>query len=246
MTNIGMEQSKIYKSSKQRNDDYLAEFNNKEILKNLINNETPVIVDVGANYGQSAISLLEVFPKATIHCVEPLPFVFSELKKHAPDNVICHNYAFGSHNETEKMHVNKHQHMLSSLYKLNENSKDSIAINQPEPSHDNFLDSEEITVQCQTLDYWAEENKINNIDLLKMDAQGAEPMILEQGTEILKNTKVIITELMFYDLYERSNSFYDIEKTLIPLGFKLFDIGYISKNPMNGRTDWVDVIYVRN
>jgi len=25
--------------------------------------------------------------------------------------------------------------------------------------------------------------------------------------------------------------------------FELFDIGHVSKNPMTGRTDWVDVIY---
>lgn len=27
---------------------------------------------------------------------------------------------------------------------------------------------------------------------------------------------------------------------------KLYDISHISKNPMNGRTDWVDVIYVNS
>jgi hypothetical protein len=32
---------------------------------------------------------------------------------------------------------------------------------------------------------------------------------------------------------------------LIPLGFELFDIGHVSKNPVTGRTDWVDVIYVK-
>ena len=39
-------------------------------------------------------------------------------------------------------------------------------------------------------------------------------------------------------------SFYEIEKHLIPYGFKLYDISHISKNPLNGRTDWVDVIYI--
>ena len=38
----------------------------------------------------------------------------------------------------------------------------------------------------------------------------------------------------------------DIEKYLIPAGFQLYDISHISKNPMNGRTDWVDVIYINN
>jgi hypothetical protein len=54
----------------------------------------------------------------------------------------------------------------------------------------------------------------------------------------------VLTELMFYDYYERSLSFSDIEKYLLPAGFTLYDINHISKNPMNGRTDWVDVIYV--
>ena len=51
---------------------------------------------------------------------------------------------------------------------------------------------------------------------------------------------------MFYDYYERSLSFFDIERFLIPAGFRLYDINHISKNPMNGRTDWVDVIYVND
>jgi len=55
---------------------------------------------------------------------------------------------------------------------------------------------------------------------------------------------VVLTELMFFDYYEKSLSFSDIERFLLPAGFHLYDISHISKNPMNGRTDWVDVIYV--
>ena len=77
-----------------------------------------------------------------------------------------------------------------------------------------------------------------------MDTQGHEPEVLKGLGERLKNVSVVFTELMFYDLYERSLSFSDIEQFLIPAGFELFDISHVSKNPMNGRTDWVDVIYV--
>jgi hypothetical protein len=51
---------------------------------------------------------------------------------------------------------------------------------------------------------------------------------------------------MFYDYYERSLSFSDIEQFLLPSGFKLFNISHIAQNPLNGRTDWVDVIYTNN
>ncbi len=87
-------------------------------------------------------------------------------------------------------------------------------------------------------------NGIDNIDLLKIDTQGHEPEMLEGLGDKLQNTNVVLTELMFFDYYERSLSFSDLEKFLLPAGFKFFDISHISKNPMNGRTDWVDLIYV--
>ena len=60
----------------------------------------------------------------------------------------------------------------------------------------------------------------------------------------LSNVDVVLTELLFFDFYERSLSFSDVEFYLLRSGFSIYDISHISKNPMNGRTDWVDVIYV--
>ena len=104
--------------------------------------------------------------------------------------------------------------MLSSLYKLNKNSSDSIAINKPENAHKDFLKSKTIKVHVRTLDTFARQNRIDLVDIIKMDAQGSEPDILEHGKDTLKNTKIILTELSFYDLYTKKCSFYDIEKTL--------------------------------
>ena len=87
---------------------------------------------------------------------------------------------------------------------------------------------------------------INHINLLKIDTQGFEPDVIEGLEGKLSKVDVVISELMFYDFYEKSVSFFDIEKFLIPAGFHLYDISHISKNPMNGRTDWVDVIYLNN
>ena len=79
---------------------------------------------------------------------------------------------------------------------------------------------------------------------MKIDTQGYEPEVIEGFGIDISKVDVVITELMFYDYYERSLSFFDIERFLIPAGFRLYDINHIAKNPMNGRTDWVDVIYV--
>ena len=92
-------------------------------------------------------------------------------------------------------------------------------------------------------DYINDKN-IKYIDLLKIDTQGYELEVLGGMEDCLSNVSIIISELMLYDLYEKSLSFYDLEKILHKFGFKLYDISHISKNPLNGRTDWVDVVYV--
>jgi len=235
----------VYKNSNQRTQDYLAKFDQHDILRNLVETSTPVILDVGANIGQSIDKLKGIWPEAELHCFEPLPEQYKELEYNARlyDNTYTYNVALGDVNNPKKFYVNKHQNMLSGFYNLNPTSKDSIALNQPETAHDNFLDNETITVDCVTLDKWAHYHKIDYVDIIKMDTQGSEPEILTGAVQTLARTNVVITELMFYDLYTKKNSFYDIESVLLPLGFELFDIGYISKNPMTGRTDWVDVIY---
>jgi hypothetical protein len=96
------------------------------------------------------------------------------------------------------------------------------------------------------LDDYMVSCEIDRINLLKIDTQGYEVEVLSGLDKRLEDVDVVVTELMFYDYYNHSLSFTDIENYLIPAGFQLYDISHISKNPMNGRTDWVEVIYVNN
>jgi hypothetical protein len=140
---------------------------------------------------------------------------------------------------------------LSGFNKVNLNSRDSVLLNELKNSdstkglneYKNKINLTE-TADLIRLDEYMLEHKINKIDLLKIDTQGFEPEVISGLGEKLKDVGVVLTELMFYDYYNRSLSFTDIEKYLLPAGFQLFDISHISKNPLNGRTDWVDVIYV--
>ena len=52
----------MYKSSKERTEDYLANFDTKQVLKHLIKSDTPVIVDVGANVGQTLSRIKKNIP----------------------------------------------------------------------------------------------------------------------------------------------------------------------------------------
>ena len=241
----------MYKTNQERTQEYLKRFDRYKVLKSLVPHIDPVVFDIGANIGQTTKEILNTWPEATVHCFEPLPEFYNKLVENTQDNknVICNNIALSNKkNNKLKFYYHDIQPMLSGINRLNINSKDSIGINEPELAglqKGEFLQNanQEITVNADTLSNYITENNVDSIDILKMDVQGAEPSILCGAGKLLKRVDVVITELNFYDLYEASQSFYEIEKYLIPAGFRLWDIAHISKNPMNGRTDWVDVIY---
>jgi len=242
-----------YKSSEQRTQDYVERFNRNSVLMSLVDSEEPIIFDVGANTGQTLKLFKELWPESIIHCFEPIQEFYNDLVKNSLkyEEVSCHNFAFGdSDKEQVKFYYHEVQPMLSGVYQLNPNSKDSIGINEPDLAglkEGEFLNNsnQEITVKQHKLDTFAGYWDIPKIDILKLDTQCSEAKILKGAEETLEKTSVVLTELNFYDLYTRNLSFYDIEQYLKPAGFKLYDISYISKNPLNGRTDWVDVIYTK-
>lgn len=240
-----------YKSSEERTQDYIKRFDRNSVLKNLVGNEQPVIFDVGANIGQTLEEFKKVWPDSNIHCFEPIKEFYTELENNSMkyEEVSCYNFAFGDVDKEEvTFYYHEVQPMLSGVYQLNTNSKDSVGINEPDLAglkEGEFLQNsnKEVTVKQHKLDTFTGYWDIPKIDILKLDTQCSEAKILKGAEETLEKTSVVLTELNFYDLYTKNLSFYDIEQYLKPAGFKLYDISYISKNPLNGRTDWVDVIY---
>ena len=69
--------------------------------------------------------------------------------------------------------------------------------------------------ECLSILFSKLGNRCNAWDSpLKVDTQGHEPEVLIGLGENLSKIDVVITELMFYDFYERNLSFSDIEKHL--------------------------------
>ena len=164
----------------------------------------------------------------------------------APEGAFCFNIALSDKEGFSGFFRNKVSH-TNSLHKVNLSSKDSIGISASREDDDfNYSESfnSEIKVPTTTLDSFTKLHGINLIDLLKIDVQGAEALVLAGGSRILQGTRAVVVEIIFYDYYEEQSSFLEIERILHPLGFRLFSISELSHNPMNGRTDWAEVIYV--
>ena len=48
---------------------------------------------------------------------------------------------------------------------------------------------------------------------------------------------------MFYDYYEKSYVFSHIELFLKKFNFKIFNILEVQQNPINYKTDWIEVLF---
>jgi FkbM family methyltransferase len=251
-----------YKDNEDRTVQYFDNFNREKVLKQFLTKDNPVVFDVGSNVGSTLDEFKEWWPNCEIHCFEPQEECFLELDKRAekyPSNkTFINKVAVGAETKKEVYYSHKLEDLkndlsrttgISGFNKLNTSSSDSIALsklNNNKEELKKFLKSmnHERLVQVIKLQDYISDQNIENIDLLKIDTQGYELEVLKGMENYLSNVNIIISELMLYDLYEKSLSFYDLEKILHKFGFKLFDISHISKNPLNGRTDWVDVVYV--
>ena len=229
----------------KRNSEFESKFNREMIIKNSISTKKPTVFDVGGHKGQSINYLKELFPNCSIYSFEPDPDSFVALQKKESNLVKVFNMAISNKIGKVKFFKNIISH-TNSIYRVNLESIDSIrATKERSCSNSTYVNevNKEIEVESITLKKFINDNDVGHIDLLKIDVQGAEAKVLE-GAElsIIDN---IIVEISLYDFYEKSSSFIDIEKILLPERFYLHSILDISHNPMNGRTDWVEVLYKR-
>lgn len=98
---------------------------------------------------------------------------------------------------------------------------------------------DEIEVESVTLKTFLQQSKINRIDLLWMDIQGAELLALKGLEEHILDIAMIHTEVEFLEIYECQPLFNDLKKFLNAQGF--YFIGFTNKNTYFG-----DAIFVNS
>lgn len=244
-------------TNNERTAEYLSKFNRENVLKHLIKEAAPIIFDIGANDGLSLEEFKTWWKSSIVHCFEPQEechdALINKSKVYKKSSVFINKNAVGKKEDNNVDFYSHDIHSgLSGFNKVNTDSIDSVYLNELKTTSSAELNqyinklNHKNLVDVIRLDNYMVNCEIDRINLLKIDTQGFEPEVLSGLGKRLEDVDVVLTELMFYDYYNRSLSFSDIEKYLIPAGFRLYDISHIAKNPMNGRTDWVDVIYVNN
>jgi 2-O-methyltransferase len=84
-----------------------------------------------------------------------------------------------------------------------------------------------IRVPTMTLPALLEEQRLETVDLLKLDLQGAERFVLSGGDAVLERVRVIYTEVFFEQLYDGAWLFSEMNAFLAARGFKLCGLSNI-------------------
>ena len=133
-------------------------------------------IDVGCHEGEMLEIMLKHAPKGKHFGFEPIPELFSFLKKNYPSN--CSFYQIGLSNEVGTTTFN---HVLS--------NPGYSGIKKRRYDKPNEVDTT-ITIQTELLDNIIPADL--KIDLIKIDVEGAEYLVMDGGKETIKRCKPIV------------------------------------------------------
>jgi len=200
-------------------------------MSRLLGHAHPLILDVGANTGQSVERFRSTFPKAVIHSFEPSPSVFQTLTHNTAglSNVHLWNCALGA--------------STTSLDLLENSMSEWTSFLPPGGSAWGQVVRKTV-VPVRTLDDFCLEHSIERVDILKSDTQGYDMEVLKGARGMFARNAVvcIYCELIFSELYAGMPSFGDVCNFLDQSGFvlvSLYDIAY-----ENGLAAWTDGLFV--
>ena len=184
------------------------------------------IVDIGADRGHWTQEMLTIFPKSEFILIEPLHENKSDLEALAQryKNVKFWLGALGRTSGTLEFHVHGQQ---SSMF-------------------DSQWGGKVRTVPLEKLDTLVFDHfKCHQIDVLKLDVQGAELEILSAASKVLAMCKVIQIEVSFRHFYVNAPLAHEIVAFFAAHGFRIFDIAGLWKRK-DGALLQADMFFVND
>ncbi len=199
--------------------------------------EFATILDVGANTGQFSMSVHSIHPKIEIHAFEPIPDVFAILQSRfqSESNLHAHNLAISDSNSIADFEVNESS-ASSSLLPLDETHKQM---------YPGARKTRKIKVNVSTLDWWAEDRKLKQPILLKLDVQGNELRALRGALSVLTSVDYVLTEIDIGALYKGQATFHEIDQLLYGVGLQFIDFFPEKRSPETLRCIFGDALFAR-
>ena len=194
-----------------------CKYNFTSLLEKFLDKNKIVALDVGAQGGFNSDTF---FPKKYDHFFEEILIepIDSEAKKIKNKKFLI-NKGLWSEKIKKKLYILDNRLGSSSMYEPNKNSFDLHNIQ--EKKYNDYKITRSIEIECDTLANQLTGLKINNLDYLKIDTQGAEFEILKG----LGNFRPLLIkiEAHFFSMYKNVPSWHKLINLLYELNYVLID-----------------------
>jgi len=196
------------------------------------------ILDAGASNGRITKRLLGLFPGANAYAFEPNPLYRDVLERCASEDKHFRPVfmALSDREGSIDLHVTESPGSTS-LFPPGKRTKEL------DPDGSSIKSVEQ--VEMITLDKWAEQNAVKEIQLMKFDIQGGELDAFRGAANMLRHsTLAVYTEILFNPMYEGGAIYSDIDLCLREYGFILYDI-FKPKYDRNRLLMWGNAIFIQ-
>jgi FkbM family methyltransferase len=204
-------------------------------IKQLVKVKSPVILDIGANSGQSIELFRQFWPSSFIHSFEPTKSLAEILfDKFQNSKTIINNTAMGANPTKAKLNINQ-KSVLNSLLPLDSSDENRFREKK-------VVGKEEVIVD--TVDGYITIHQIGQIDLLKTDTQGFDMEVLKGAMGAIKSGKIlnVLIEINFARMYQNQGTSTEILEFLFGNKFALIGLYEISRSH-NTRIDWCTALF---
>lgn len=197
-----------------------------------------VILDVGANVGNSVSFYGKCFPDSQIWAFEPFPEAFQALSERFRQNPKVHpvDCAISDSRGVSRFYLNEYSDTNSLLPRPMMGRRYYWLCNTPVGC---------IDVKTTTLDDFAACASLDHIDILKIDIQGGEHAALRGAERLLSQQKidVLFLEAFFVPHYEGALLFHELSDLLQGFGYSVFNL-YDMIRAANGQLRFADALFV--
>lgn len=189
----------------------------------------PILFDVGANIGQTALAMLTAFRSPRILAFEPSPSTVEVLRQAVSGrpNVTVEALALGDTKGFLPFHVIQECSVNDSLLAPTGNAGGKT-----------------IRVQTETIDEYCHRRGIESIDLLKIDAQGYDLRVLKGARRMLdaRRVRLYSCEAIFQQMYEGQATLQDLLSFADEVGYKL--MGFYEQTYVKNQLFYLDALFI--
>jgi FkbM family methyltransferase len=178
-----------------------------------------VVVDAGANVGYYTILASKlVGPTGRVYAFEPDPAAFAVLERNVrlngADNVVAEQKALSNENTTLKLFIASDNRGDDRIYQPENEQRPSIDV--PAVRLDDYL-----------------RGKVEHVDFVKMDTQGAEYVIVDGMRDILRDSPDLVMVVEFWPsgLAGLGSDAGALLKLLRAADFRFYNLGAYSETP---------------